>query len=184
MYRHFHAFLRRISMKKRISDANLVAIMFGCIIVSLVIIMIADIIETAPQYELHLVTSHKLVTVQVERQKEINAELYLLGSGNVKTTESTIYRYCYQREDGGIVPVSVNLSDYKPNTVFIVVYEDDTVEPKVEYWTNYKDKFDSLSGSFQIQDEIKYVTEIRFTIPKGSFVNVYDFQELTTGNSK
>ena len=90
-------------MKKRISDANLVAIMFGCIIVSLVIIMIADIIETAPQYELHLATSHKLVTVQVERQKDINADLYLLGSGNVKTTESTIYRYCYQREDGGIV---------------------------------------------------------------------------------
>ena len=49
-------------MKKRISDANLVAIMFGCIIVSLVITMIADIIETAPQYELHLATSHKLVT--------------------------------------------------------------------------------------------------------------------------
>ena len=65
-------------MKKRISDANLVAIMFGCIIVSLVITMIADIIETAPQYELHLVTSHKLVTVQVERQKDINADLSVL----------------------------------------------------------------------------------------------------------
>ena len=171
-------------MKKRISDANLVAIVFGCILVLSVITMIAYVVETIPQSELHLVTSHKLVTVQVERQKNISANLYLLGSGSVKTAESTIYQYCYQREDGGIVPVSVNLSDYDPNTVFIVVYEDDTVEPKVEYWTNYKDRFDSRGESFQIQDGIDYITEVRFTIPKGSFVNVYDFQELTTGNSK
>ena len=44
--------------------------------------------------------------------------------------------------------------------------------------------FDKLPIIPGIQDEIKYVTEIRFTIPKGSFVNVYDFQELTTGNSE
>ena len=136
---------------------------------------------------LQLISSYELLTVKIESQPKINEDIsgaYLLGFGgmygNPETTATKVYEYCYKREDGGVIPATIDMSSYDcPETVTVVIYEDDSTTPKVEIWRNYDAQVcgDGDGGdAFYIP---KPLTEFRFTIPSGSFVNTYDLQGLT-----
>lgn len=127
--------------------------------------------------ELQLVCSYELVAAKVENQTQISGELsgnylFCLGSisGNLETTTKPVYKYWYKREDGGILSGIIDMSSYVyGEKVEVVIYEDDTITPKVEIWKNYYAR-EKVGGFSDI------VIEIRFTIPSGSFVNTYDLQ--------
>lgn len=135
--------------------------------------------------KLRLICSYELVAATVDSQTQVSGSIsgvYLLGfggtSGKIETTATKVYNYWYKREDGGIIPETINMASYiHPETVKIVIYEDDSVTPKVEIWRN--------TGAIERGDGASYnekfltLTEFRFTIPSGSFVNTYDLQELT-----
>lgn len=136
--------------------------------------------------ELQLVCSYELVAAKVNFQTQVHGDIsgaYLLGFGgmygNIETTATKVYDYWYKREDGGIIPDTIDMSLYDyPETVTIVIYEDDSTTPKVEIWRNYYAQRygDGEDGYSEIDPPT--VTEFRFTIPSGSFVNTYDLQGL------
>lgn len=132
--------------------------------------------------ELQLVCNYELVAANVNSQTQISGDIsgsYLLCfgemSGNIETMTTKVYNYWYKREDGGIIPSTIDMSSYThPENVTIVIYEDDSAIPKVEIWRN---RWAKNNGD---GDWDKYArTEFRFTIPSGSFVNTYDLQGLT-----
>lgn len=121
--------------------------------------------------------TYELVSVDVVNQTDLSGSFsgaYLLGiggsHGHLETTHKKIYEYWYKREDGGIIPATIDMSSYKDGTVEIVVYEDDTISPKIEIWRN-----SGASSNGDGYNRLSY-TEFRFFIPSGSFVNTYDFQ--------
>ena len=135
--------------------------------------------------KLRLICSYELVAATIDSKTQVSGSIYgvyLLGfggtSGKIETTATKVYDYWYKREDGGIIPDTINMASYRyPESVKIVIYEDDSTTPKVEIWRN--------SGAIEHGDgerEWDYLyptrTEIRFTIPSGSFVNTYDFQGI------
>ena len=120
--------------------------------------------------------SYDLVSVNTVNQTDFSGSFsgaYLLGlggsSGSIETTHKKIYEYWYKREDGGIIPASIDMSTFVENSVYVVVYEDNTVSPKIEIWRNKmaQNSGDGINGNCY--------TEFRFFIPLGSFVNTYDF---------
>ena len=138
--------------------------------------------------ELHLAGSYELIAAKVNSATNISGNLsgsYLLGfggmSGNIETSITDVYRYWYKREDGGIIPDTIDMSSYEnPETVTIVIYENDSATPKVEIWRN--DNAQKLGdGEYGkiVGSNLTTLTEFRFTIPTGSFVNTYDLQGLT-----
>jgi len=131
--------------------------------------------------ELKFVSTYELVSMKAESQAQVSGELsgtYVICfgkiSGKVETTNTFVYKYCYKREDGGSVPTIIDISSYEyPETVKVVIYEDNITTPKVEIWRN---------GYAQDYGDGKYdctQTEFRFTVPSGSMVNTYDLQGLT-----
>ena len=133
--------------------------------------------------ELKLECSYELVAVKANVQTQVSGEfssIYVLGIGggsgtaDVKTTK--VYDFWYKRDDGGIIPDTIDLESYTcPENVKIVIYESDSVKPKFEIWRNeYAREYGDGSGW---SSDCR--TEIRFTIPTGAFVNTYDFQNNT-----
>lgn len=128
--------------------------------------------------ELSLECSYELVAAKTNIQTQTSESIsgiYVLGFGgiskkaDIKTTK--VYDFWYKRDDGGIIPDTIDLESYNyPENVKIVIYESDFINPKFEIWRN-KDAKKYRDGKFP---DCK--TEIRFTIPRGSFVNTYDFQ--------
>lgn len=136
--------------------------------------------------------SYELIATKVQYTSETHSKLsggFLLCFGLVSSESSTftkpIYQYWYKRPDGGILPGTIDFSSYElPQNVSIVVYENDTIAPKVEIWRN---SLSAIKGDGKdywwrdSKDTLYYPkTEFRFTIPPGTFVNTYDFQ----GNNK
>ncbi len=120
--------------------------------------------------------TYELVSVNTVNQTDFSGSFsgaYLFGlggsSGSIETTHNKIYEYWYKRPDGGIIPASIDMSTFEENSVYVVVYEDNTVSPKIEIWRNKmaQDYGDGMNGNCY--------TEFRFFIPYGSFVNTYDF---------
>jgi len=123
------------------------------------------------------IATYKLISVDVNFQPGIEGDFsggFLFCHGNINTVTKPIYQFWYKREDGGIVPATVDLSNNRYGCTQIIVYEDDTIAPKVEYW-HYINRFGKYSwGNYN---------EIRFTVPSGTFVNTYELQNLYEGNS-
>ena len=141
--------------------------------------------------ELRCQESYELVAARVQYNSEKHSNLsggFLLCFGLVSSDSSTltkpIYQYWYKRSDGGILAGSIDFTSYeRPKNVKLVVYEDDTVTPKVEIWRNLLSTVNG-DGSDRVwtpeQTTYRSNTEYRFWIPTGTFVNTYDFQ----GNNK
>lgn len=131
--------------------------------------------------ELKLNQSYELVSAKVNSQKQIignisGAYILMLGgiSGNIEETENKTYDYWCKRSDGGIIAKSINMESYNyPNNVRIVIYENNSIKPKVEIWRNNSAK--KWGDGVYPQSR----TEFRFTIPEGAFINMYDFQGIT-----
>lgn len=128
--------------------------------------------------------SYELVAANMQFQSGIEGNFsgnFLYCHGNVNIMTKPIYQFWYKREDGGIVPKTIDLSDTYYKYTQIIVYEDDTVTPKVEYWRypccNKGHSELILKGKWQCYNEI------RFTVPSGTFVNTYELQDLYEGNS-
>ncbi len=83
-------------------------------------------------------------------------------SGSIENN-NTVYKYWYKRSDGGIITDTIEQTSLRK----IVVYEDDDIAPKIEIWEDLSRKWYEWSD-----------TEYRFTIPSGTFVNVFDFQSV------
>lgn len=142
--------------------------------------------------ELKCIESYGLVAAKLECHTTERGSLsghYLLCfggmSGNYDKITKPIYKFWYQRSDGGILEGTIDMKQYPyPKTVQIVVYEDDSIKPKFEIWRNdlateYGDG-QINSKYFRFAKKTCYPkTEFRFTIPTGTFVNTYDFQGLT-----
>ena len=132
---------------------------------------------------LRLVESYKLVSVNPEIKTYEHGHisgsfLIAYGSANGGYTKDSykVYNYWYQRADGGIVEGILDTRKHRfhyfhlihQNFVVIdkckiVVYENDNITPQVEIWKN---------------QEKHPMIEYRFTIPKGTFRNYYNFQNV------
>lgn len=131
--------------------------------------------------ELQHVATYELVSMKAESQVQVSGELsgaYVICfgkiSGNLETTNTLVYKYCYKREDGGMIPTIIDMSSYDyPETVKVVIYEDNITTPKVEIWRDYHAQCHG-DGKHDFNQ-----TEFRFTVPSGSMVNTYDLQGLT-----
>ncbi len=158
-----------------------IQVFFMVMVVLLTCILSGCISNDSDSNELRLECSYELVAVKANVQTQVSGDfsgIYVLGIGgvsgtaDVKTTK--VYDFWYKRDDGGIIPDTIDLESYTyPENVRIVIYESDTINPKVEIWRN-NDARGFGDGSFS-----NCRTEIRFTIPKGSFVNTYDFKNNT-----
>ena len=134
---------------------------------------------------LRLDCKYDLVSLGVEKQLVLNGKIssaYLLciggTSGNIKTSSEKIYEYWYKREDGGMIGNSINMNLYDyPQNVTIVIYENDTVKPKVEFWRNYDAREEGDGETYLAK------TEIRFTVPTGSVVDA-SFQRVDSEMSE
>ena len=142
--------------------------------------------------ELKCIESYGLVSAKLEYHTTEHGSLsghylFCFGgmSGSYEKITTPIYKFWYQRSDGGILEGTIDMSKYPyPKTVSIVVYENDSIKPKFEIWRNdlatqYGDG-ERKSIYFRYAKKTAYPkTEFRFTIPKGTFVNTYDFQGIT-----
>lgn len=138
--------------------------------------------------DLQMVSTYELVSIKAESQTQVSGELsgaYVICFGNMsgelETINTFVYQYCYKREDGGIVPVIMDMSSYEhPETVKVVIYEDDAATPKVEIWRNSNaQNFGDGEYPIRRSSNMTTLTEFRFTVPSGSMVNSYDLQGLT-----
>lgn len=103
--------------------------------------------------------SYNLVAAKFETTTELKGSfsgMFLIGGGSIETGREDYYIYWYQREDGGIIKENLTKDDRKE----IIIYEDNSISPKVEIWKN------DWNGK----------EEYRFTIPEGTFINTYDVQ--------
>ena len=124
-----------------------------------------------------LCESYGLVSVNPEIQNYEKANfsgsfLICFGgiSGEYEKRSIKVYQYWYQRSDGGILEGTIDKTKYlNPESIRIVVYENDNVSPKLEIWKNPRGEGSVFS---------KGITEYRFTIPKGTFRNYYNFQNV------
>lgn len=166
---------------------HILCILFILALLVLMIIPGCDNESKVDDDELQLVGSYELVAANVNSKMQTRGEIvgaFLLGFGDVETKTIKVYNFWYKREDGGVVPATIDLSAYNyAGKVSIVVYEDDSAIPKVEIWKNgYAQIVDAspLESTLKkmfVRD--KRITEVRFTIPSGTFVNTYDLQGLT-----
>ena len=163
-------------MKRFLKFTSLVVVACICVL-TLTGCGIVDVITdlfTDDEYESdwQCIGSYKLIAAKVETQTNVNAEfsgkfLICFGgmSGNVTTSENTVYKYWYQRSDGGILAGVIDMAS--EDVEWVVVYEDDEATPKVEIWQDFG----------RPDYKIKHI-EYRFTIPSGTFVNTFDFQGI------
>lgn len=125
---------------------------------------------------LELSESYELVTMEyiVSSSESAKASGFLFFydySYEEETTE--MYKYMYKRADGGIIKGTIDYTKfYHPENVTVLIYEDDSQEPKLEIWRN----FDLESGMEDGDSRSK--TEYRFTIPTGTIVSYYDPQGI------
>lgn len=144
--------------------AGVMVFILVLIIPSISIVMICY--EPESKTEIKLDETYYLVAANVNNKTQTKEKLsgsFLLGIGEIsgenKTEEKEIYKYWYKRSDGGILCKEINSRD--PN-ITVVVYENDSIAPNVEVWRNES----------RFEEKIEY----RFTIPSGSYVNMYDLQ--------
>lgn len=124
---------------------------------------------------LELSESYELVTMEYTVSSSESAKasgfLFFSYSSGEETTEE--YRYMYKRADGGIIKGTIDYTEfYNPENVTVLIYEDDSQEPKLEIWRNF-----DLESVTEDGDPYSR-TEYRFTIPTGSIVNYYNPQGL------
>ena len=140
-----------------------------------------DIKKDEENRKLQLISSYELISAQVDYKTQISGSIsgaYLLAfggiSGDIESKEKKVYDYWYKREDGGMLPATIDMNSYHhPESVKVVIYENDTASPKVEIWRN---NYAVKEGDGELYCT---KTEFRFTIPSGSFINTYDFQGIT-----
>lgn len=124
------------------------------------------------------VESYELISVQVDRVvgTSFNASgKYLMCYGSFNASSHTYvdseYIYWYKREDGGHLERVV---EPDPENTRIVIYEDDTVTPKVEV---YMDMANTVDGYWDYMMRWEtHMVEYRFTIPSGSLSSTFTIQ--------
>ena len=127
---------------------------------------------------LELSESYELIsmeyTVTNEESAKASGFLFLYSYSYEKETADG-YRYMYKRADGGIIPGKIDYTKFEyPENVTVLIYEDDSQEPKLEIWRNFE-----VENTYGFRDGSRNtITEYRFTIPTGSIVNYYNPQGI------